>query len=89
MLGAANRDPAWVPEPDRFDPGRPQAGDHLSFGAGRHFCLGATMARLETETALARFLDAFPDATLVDREEARPRGHEFRKPPRLWVRLRR
>lgn len=89
MLGAANRDPAWVADPDRLDPERPEAGDHLSFGAGRHFCLGATMARLETETAVERFLDAFPDARLVDPNGARPRGHEFRKPARLMVRLRR
>ncbi len=87
MLGAANRDPSWFPDPDRIDPTRRNAKDHLSFGAGRHFCLGAVMARMETETALSAFLKAYPDADLIDARAARPRGHEFRRPPELRVRL--
>ena len=88
MLGAANRDPDWFPDPDRLDWARENAGDHLSFGAGRHFCLGAVMARMETEAASRAVIEAFPAASLVDPLEAKPVGHEFRRPSSLKVRLR-
>lgn len=61
MLGGGNRDPEVFADPDRFDVGRPNARDHLSFSGGRHFCLGAALARLEGEVGLRTLFDRFPD----------------------------
>jgi cytochrome P450 len=61
-LAAANRDPSVFPDPHRFDIERPNAGRHLAFSAGRHFCLGAALARAEGEVGLRTFFDRFPQA---------------------------
>lgn len=60
-LAAANRDPAVFPDPHRFDIERPNANRHLAFSGGRHFCLGAALARAEGEVGLRAFFDHFPD----------------------------
>ena len=52
MLAAANRDPEVFADPTRFDVTRRNAKDHVSFSAGRHFCLGAALARMEGEVGL-------------------------------------
>ncbi len=58
LSGAANRDPAQYPDPDTIDLSRAPK-DHLAFGLGRHRCLGASLARVEIQTALAAILRRF------------------------------
>ena len=64
-LAGANRDPEVFEDPHRFDVTRENAGKHLSFSGGRHFCLGAALARAEGEVGLRTFFERYPDAQLA------------------------
>ena len=73
LLGAANRDPAVLDEPDRFDVGRREI-PLLSFSSGIHYCLGASLARLEGQVVLAGLLERFGTwAALEDEPPWKPR----------------
>ncbi|WP_082373228.1 cytochrome P450 [Nocardia sp. NRRL S-836] len=61
LLAAANRDPEVYPEPERFDLMRVRKPEHLAFSSGIHYCLGATLARLEGEVALRAVARRLPD----------------------------
>jgi cholest-4-en-3-one 26-monooxygenase len=61
---SGNRDEEVFPEPDRFDVGR-APNDHLAFGAGEHFCLGASLARLEIRIMFEELLRRFPRIQLA------------------------
>jgi hypothetical protein len=62
-IGAANRDPAQFPDPERFDIGR-TPNRHLAFATGAHQCAGMALARLEGAIAISHFLARFPDYVL-------------------------
>ena len=81
VLAAANRDPEVFEEPDTFDVSRSNAGEHVSFSMGRHYCLGASLAKMEGEVGLKAFFDRFPDASMLPGAHRRPtrilRGYEI------------
>lgn len=64
LLAGANRDPEVFTDPGTFDVSRSNAADHVSFSGGRHFCLGAALARMEGEVGLQRLFERFPDVQL-------------------------
>jgi hypothetical protein len=80
--GSGNRDWRKFPDPDRYDIHRKPQG-HLGFGAGKHFCLGAQMARLVTEVAMRRFLERVPDYHLTVEKLSWNSSSNFRSPVAL------
>jgi cytochrome P450 len=64
VLAAANRDPEQFAAPDALDIGR-EPNAHLGFGLGRHYCLGASLARLEAAIVIPRVLERLPDLALA------------------------
>jgi cytochrome P450 len=94
LIAAANRDPQKYSDPDRFDITRPDlnfatafaaAANHTGFAFGRHFCVGAMLAKVEVETATNQLLDAMGDIELV--EPAAATGVFTRAPTRLKLRF--
>ncbi len=86
ILGAANRDSELCEDAERFDIGRDPV-DHLSFGFGAHFCLGAHLARLEARLAIGGLVQRFPDARLLEEARSYRDSALFRVPDSLRVEL--
>ncbi|WP_067479325.1 cytochrome P450 [Actinomadura hibisca] len=88
MIGAANRDPDRFTRPDAFDPYRAEldpaqaftpGGATVTFGRGRHFCLGANLARTTVAVAIGQLLRELPDLRLADGAELREVGFVTRR----------
>jgi cytochrome P450 len=87
MLNAANRDPALFDQPHHFDVERTNAREHLAFGYGIHFCVGAPLARLEGVVVLEELTQHVPDLALVEEQTySYVPNISFRGPRQLWVR---
>ncbi|MFF0161434.1 cytochrome P450 [Streptomyces sp. NPDC005263] len=96
LIGAANRDGDRYQDPDRFDIFRDDlttatafsaAADHLAFALGRHFCVGALLAKAEVEIGVGQLLDAMPDLRFADGFDPVEQGVFTRGPQSLPVRF--
>ncbi len=86
MLGAANRDPAAFPEPERFDIHRKMDAGIMSFGGGMHHCLGAALARMEARIAFEVLYERFSGFRLLTDRPKYRRGLNLRSLESLPVR---
>jgi cytochrome P450 len=84
MYGAANRDPRRFPDPDRFDPRRPD-NQHVGWGRGIHVCFGGPLARLEVNTAFAAFVRRVENPRLVEDPPPYRISQVFRGPRHLLI----
>jgi hypothetical protein len=87
-LASANRDEAFWSEPERFDIDRPNANDHLAFGAGPHVCPGSALVRLEAGIAFNALLDRYARIELISPGPFEPlRTPMFYGPAKLALRF--
>jgi cytochrome P450 len=96
MIGSANRDEARFDRADQFDPHRTDlehekvfnnTGEHFAFGGGRHFCLGAMLARSEIDVGMNLLMDRFPNMRVADGFTPAWTGVKARHLPQLLLTL--
>lgn len=87
LLAAANRDPAVFADPGRLDWERPGGARHLAFAAGPHYCLGASLARLEIAETFGTLARRFPRLEVLDERPTYKPNFVLRGPAALRVRL--
>ncbi len=96
FLGSANRDERHYERPEVFDIDRKEvdperafsgAANHLAFGAGRHFCLGATLSKFEVQAAIQQLLDAMQDIRYADGAAPPDTGLFLRGPKEMRLRF--
>jgi cytochrome P450 len=96
MIGSANRDEARFDHADQFDPRRSDlehekvfnnTGEHFAFGGGRHFCLGAMLARSEIDVGMNLLMDRFPNMRVAEGFTPAWTGVKARHLPRLLLTL--
>ena len=86
-LAAAGRDPSVFHQPGQFDPARPNAAQHLAFGLGLHYCLGANLGKLETRLVLEELARRYPRLRLSGGQQLSFHPNiSFRGPQQLRVR---
>jgi cytochrome P450 len=86
LNGAANRDPRRFESPSEFDPDRPNARQHLSFGFGVHTCPGAPLARAEAAVSIERLLDRMSDIRVSEAEHGPPGARRYEYMPTYILR---
>lgn len=88
LIGSANRDPEQFTDPDTFNMSRTEhAASHFAFGAGRHFCLGSMLARMEITISARMLLQAFPNLRWASGFKPTEHGFLNRCPEQLEVTL--
>jgi cytochrome P450 len=85
-VSAANRDPKYWDNPEKFDPTRDR-GSLMTFGHGEHFCLGTHLARRELEVGIRAIFERFPNMTLCEDKPVSMIRAVLRGPKSLWVKL--
>jgi len=86
-LAAAGRDPAVFDVPGQFDLSRPNADQHVAFGKGLHYCLGANLGKLEAQLAIGELARRYPELALVTGQRLTFHPNiSFRGPQSLLVR---
>jgi len=86
LFASGSHDEAHFPDPGKFDPARPDLADHLAFGRGAYYCVGAQLARAQAQVALELFTERLPHLRLAPDRHIDITSHvAIRGPTALWL----